>query len=247
MTHWELIAEVTCFCGGARWGKASKGDPSAALGLEHHGGAFSICRRFSRRDAPATGVGFAPRHFGGAGAPAMNILHTTRFSPPKIGPVFFRGIPKIATPCNALILIAGGKEPKRKRRKARRHDMTLIATDVMASVMVSVMARSMVDENDDDSRRVKPTLNHISKTHGRAPLLCPYRIAPALSRVARLPQRLVEPTQQAVCRPFGLNRPCPQSREKQNCTSKQKLIPKSRQDTQSSDLSSPVKVATPPA
>ena len=42
--------------------------------------------------------------------------------------------------------------------------MTLIATDVMASVMVSVMARSMVDENDDDSRRVKPTLNHISKT-----------------------------------------------------------------------------------
>ena len=76
--------------------------------------------------------------------------------------------------------------------------MTLIATDVMASVMVSVMARSMVDENDDDSRRVKPTLNYISKTHGRAPLLCPYRIAPALSRVARLRQYLAFQVLRAV-------------------------------------------------
>ena len=87
--------------------------------------------------------------------------------------------------------------------------MTLIATDVMASVM----ARSMVDENDDDSKRVKPTLNYISKTHGRAPLLCPYRIAPALSRVARLRQHLAFQVLRAVpamaCGEFWRIRPIP--------------------------------------
>jgi hypothetical protein len=159
--------------------------------------AGASCER-DRGRMRATGAGVCARRLWGCRWPRNEHPPHPTVQPLKNRSVFFRASPKIATPCNALILIAGGKEPTRRRRKARRLDMTLIATDVMASVMVSVMARSMVDENDDDSRRIKPTLNHISKTHGRAPLLCRYRIAPALSRVARLRQHLAFQVLRAV-------------------------------------------------